>query len=91
MCAGSNTVGHEPALGLVGDNAACTWAVIVMLVVVLDSRNRSAMSPLVLLLGVPPVATTDTVPAVTVSTSLVFTLSGFVPPVTRFVTVVVPV
>jgi hypothetical protein len=40
---------------------------------VLVTLNRSPISPLLLFAGVPPVDTTETDPAVTPSTSLVFT------------------
>jgi len=66
---GSNTVGHEPALGLPGDNAACAFTVIVTLV--LFTLNNRSISLLVLSAGAPEVDTTVTDPAVTASSKRV--------------------
>lgn len=81
-------------MGVPGERAAWTLTVIVRPVTPLESRKRRSISPFVLLPGTPPVVTTETVPPVTpvtLSSSLVLTGSGLVPPVTRFLTVVVPV
>lgn len=74
----------------VGKSLSLAWTLTVTVKLLLETWNRSAISPLAgLLAGFPPVATTDAVPPVIASTNWVFT--GRVAPAMLFVTDVVPV